>query len=689
MYRTGDIARLRADGQMDYIGRTDDQVKIRGYRVEPKEIEVTLANHPAVKEAVVLVQKDSEGEHELCAYYSTRKPIDPSALRHDLADAIPDYMMPVKWTAVPAIPLTANGKVDKSALPEPTSSASHQSYAAPRNLNELRLSQLWEGLLKRGPVGIRDNFFELGGHSLKATSLISRIAKEWNVQIPLSDVFAHPTVEGLAAVISETEENPFASIQQIEKKESYPVSSAQKRMYVLHQLDGGGVSYNIPAVLELTGELDQQRVEAVFRELIRRHEPLRTSFEAGDDGEPVQRIHEKVPFAFSNESSSESFIRPFDLGKAPLFRAGLATIEKGRYLLLVDMHHIISDGVSIQLLMQEFSELYKGLELAPLRIQYKDYAAWQETFKTSDIYKRQESYWLKQLAGELPVLELPTDKPRPPAKSFAGDRVTFEISQELTSRLQQLAGENSCTLYMTLLGIYTVLLSRLSGQEEIIVGSPIAGRPHADLESVLGMFVNTLAFRTRPVSGISFKQYLQDIRETALEAYEHQDYPLEKLVDRLGVQREMSRNPLFDTTFALQNMERQQLSMEGLSFGRKISATRFLNSTCHCTWPKAADKYIVSLNTVQICLNGKRFKNGPIFLKRWLKTLHSIRSWNWTICQSFRKRKKARFCKTSVRCKKSISHWISRFTISSSSRQKRRLIVRPFWRMASPSPTEN
>lgn len=340
-------------------------------------------------------------------------------------------------------------------------------------------------------------------------------------------------------------------------------------MYVLHQLDGGGVSYNIPAVLELTGELDQQRVEAVFRELIRRHEPLRTSFEAGDDGEPVQRIHEKVPFAFSNESSSESFIRPFDLGKAPLFRAGLATIEKGRYLLLVDMHHIISDGVSIQLLMQEFSELYKGLELAPLRIQYKDYAAWQETFKTSDIYKRQESYWLKQLAGELPVLELPTDKPRPPAKSFAGDRVTFEISQELTSRLQQLAGENSCTLYMTLLGIYTVLLSRLSGQEEIIVGSPIAGRPHADLESVLGMFVNTLAFRTRPVSGISFKQYLQDIRETALEAYEHQDYPLEKLVDRLGVQREMSRNPLFDTTFALQNMERQQLSMEGLELRQK------------------------------------------------------------------------------------------------------------------------
>ncbi|MED1146290.1 non-ribosomal peptide synthetase [Bacillus paralicheniformis] len=569
MYRTGDIARLRADGQMDYIGRTDDQVKIRGYRVEPKEIEVTLANHPAVKEAVVLVQKDSEGEHELCAYYSTRKPIDPSALRHDLADAIPDYMMPVKWTAVPAIPLTANGKVDKSALPEPTSSASHQSYAAPRNLNELRLSQLWEGLLKRGPVGIRDNFFELGGHSLKATSLISRIAKEWNVQIPLSDVFAHPTVEGLAAVISEAEENPFASIQQIEKKETYLVSSAQKRMYVLHQLDGGGVSYNIPAVLELTGELDQQRVEAVFRELIRRHEPLRTSFEAGDDGEPVQRIHEKVPFAFSNESSSESFIRPFDLGKAPLFRAGLATIEKGRYLLLVDMHHIISDGVSIQLLMQEFSELYKGLELAPLRIQYKDYAAWQETFKTSDIYKRQESYWLKQLAGELPVLELPTDKPRPPAKSFAGDRVTFEISQELTSRLQQLAGENRCTLYMTLLGIYTVLLSRLSGQEEIIVGSPIAGRPHADLESVLGMFVNTLAFRTRPVSGISFKQYLQDIRETALEAYEHQDYPLEELVDRLGVQREMSRNPLFDTTFALQNMERQQLSMEGLELRQK------------------------------------------------------------------------------------------------------------------------
>ncbi|MEC1262571.1 non-ribosomal peptide synthetase [Bacillus swezeyi] len=569
MYRTGDIARFRTDGQMDYIGRIDDQVKIRGYRVEPKEIEVTLANHPAVKEAVVLIQEDSEGEHELCAYYSTRKSIDPSVLRHDLADVIPDYMMPVKWAVVQTIPLTTNGKVDKSALPEPTSAASHQPYAAPRNLNELKLSQLWEDVLKRGPVGIRDNFFELGGHSLKATSLISRIAKEWNVQIPLSDVFAHPTVEGLAAVISEAEENPFASIQRVQTKETYPVSSAQKRMYVLHQLDSGGISYNIPAVLELTGELDRQRVEAVGRELIRRHEPLRTSFETREDGEPVQRIHEKVPFAFSSESSSESFIRPFDLGKAPLFRAGFVTVEKGRHLLLVDIHHIISDGVSVHLLMQEFSELYKGHELAPLRIQYKDYAAWQEIFKTSDTYKRQASYWLKQLDGELPVLELPADKPRPAAKSFAGDRVPFVISQELTSRLQQLAGENRCTLYMTLLGIYTVLLSQLSGQEDIIVGSPIAGRPHADLESVLGMFVNTLALRTHPVSSISFKKYVQDIRKTALEAYEHQDYPLEELVDHLGVQRDMSRNPLFDTMFALQNMERQELVMEGLELWQK------------------------------------------------------------------------------------------------------------------------
>ncbi|MED3000358.1 amino acid adenylation domain-containing protein, partial [Bacillus velezensis] len=563
MYRTGDLARLRADGQMEYIGRTDDQVKIRGYRIEPKEIETVLANHHAVKEAAVLIQTNESGENELCAYCSVSQATDPSQLRSDLAKELPDYMIPVKWAFVDAIPLTANGKVDQRALPEASAYAAGRRYTAPRNVTELKLTRMWEEVLQTGPIGVHDHFFELGGHSLKATALVAKIAKECSVQIPLSDVFSYPTVEELAKIIGEAEENPFASIEKTEAKETYPVSSAQKRMYVLHQLENGGVSYNIPAVLEVKGPFDRDRMEAVFKELIRRHEPLRTSFEE-KNGRPVQRIHDEVPFAFTKEQSAEAFIRPFDLGKAPLFRAGFVQIEKDRHLLLADMHHIISDGVSVNLLIREFSELYAERCLPPLRIQYKDYAVWQQSFKAGAAYRKQEEYWLNRLAGEIPVLELPADKPRPPVRSFSGNRVSFVISEKHTAQLKKLAKENKCTLYMTLLGVYTVLLARLSGQEDMIVGSPIAGRPHADLDAVLGMFVNTLAFRTRPDGSMTFKEYLKEIRQTALEAYEHQDYPLEELVDKLGVPRDMSRNPLFDTTFALQNMEQQKLRAAGL-----------------------------------------------------------------------------------------------------------------------------
>ncbi|WP_374004953.1 amino acid adenylation domain-containing protein [Bacillus velezensis] len=563
MYRTGDLARLRADGQIEYIGRTDDQVKIRGYRIEPKEIETVLANHHAVKEAAVLIQTNESGENELCAYCSVSQATDPSQLRSDLAKELPDYMIPVKWAFVDSIPLTANGKVDQRALPEASAYAAGRQYTAPRNVTELKLTRIWEEVLQSGPIGVHDHFFELGGHSLKATALVAKIAKECSVQIPLSDVFSHPTVEELAKIISEAEENPFASIEKTEMKETYPVSSAQKRMYVLHQLENGGVSYNIPAVLEVRGPFDRDRMEAVFKELIRRHEPLRTSFEE-KNGLPVQRIHDDVPFAFTKEQSAEAFIRPFDLGKAPLFRAGFVQIEKDRHLLLADMHHIISDGVSVNLLIREFSELYAERSLPPLRIQYKDYAVWQQSFMAGAAYRKQEEYWLNRLAGEIPVLELPADKPRPPVRSFSGDRVSFVINEKHTAQLKKLAKENKCTLYMTLLGVYTVLLARLSGQEDMIVGSPIAGRPHADLDAVLGMFVNTLTFRTRPDGSMTFKEYLKGIRQTALEAYEHQDYPLEELVDKLGVPRDMSRNPLFDTTFALQNMEQQKLRAAGL-----------------------------------------------------------------------------------------------------------------------------
>ncbi|WP_047478576.1 non-ribosomal peptide synthetase, partial [Bacillus siamensis] len=415
---------------------------------------------------------------------------------------------------------------------------------------------------------IRDHFFERGGHSLKATALVSRIAKEFGVQVPLQDIFARPTVEELASVIQDLEESPYEAIQPAKTQDTYPVSSAQKRMYVLQQLEDGGVGYNMPAVLELTGPLDRGRLEETFRQLVERHESLRTSFETGHDGEPVQRIHDSVTFQLDEAESADAFVRPFCLEEAPLFRAALVKESDERHLLLTDMHHIISDGVSVNTLIKEFGELYAGRPLAPMRLQYKDYAVWQRSFQEKEGYQKQEAYWLKRLEGELPVLELPADKPRPAVRSFAGGNVSCTLDAETASGLHRIARDHGSTLYMVLLAAYNTLLARLSGQEDIIVGSPIAGRPHKDLEPILGMFVNTLAIRTEPKGDKRFTDYLAEVRQAALEAYEHQDYPFEELVERLGVQRDMSRNPLFDAMFILQNMEREEINLAGLKASR-------------------------------------------------------------------------------------------------------------------------
>ncbi|WP_443090406.1 amino acid adenylation domain-containing protein [Bacillus velezensis] len=560
MYQTGDIARWTEDGLVEWLGRSDGQVKVRGYRIEPGEIEAAIRRIDGIREAAVTARTE-EGETALYAYIEGRKSDD---VRAELATRLPAYMMPAQFIEMSEWPVTPSGKLDRRALPAPGGAADRQAYTAPRNVTEMKLCALWEEVLKNGPVGIRDHFFERGGHSLKATALVSRIAKEFGVQVPLQDIFARPTVEELASVIQDLEESPYEAIQPAKKQDTYPVSSAQKRMYVLQQLEDGGVGYNMPAVLELTGPLDRSRLEETFRQLVERHESLRTSFETGPDGEPVQRIHDSVPFQLDEAESADAFVRPFCLEEAPLFRAALVKESDERHLLLTDMHHIISDGVSVNTLIKEFGELYAGRSLAPMRLQYKDYAVWQRSFQEKEGYQKQEAYWLKRLEGELPVLELPADKPRPAVRSFAGGSVSCTLDADTASGLHRIARDHGSTLYMVLLAAYNTLLARLSGQEDIIVGSPIAGRPHKDLEPILGMFVNTLAIRTEPKGDKRFTDYLAEVRQAALEAYEHQDYPFEELVERLGVQRDMSRNPLFDVMFVLQNMERESLNLNEL-----------------------------------------------------------------------------------------------------------------------------
>ncbi|MFB6365310.1 amino acid adenylation domain-containing protein [Paenibacillus elgii] len=574
LYRTGDLARWMADGNVDFIGRIDHQAKIRGYRIEIGEVESQLLKVVAVRKAVVIVREDGNGQKALCAYFTADGRLQANELRSALAQELPGYMIPSYFVQMERLPLTPNGKIDRKALPAPEGSASGGSeYTAPRTPLEAKLVRIWQEVLGLEKVGVKDNFFELGGHSLRATTLVSKVHKEMNVEFPLRDVFRCVTVEEMAQAIARMEERLYVSIPKIEEKEYYALSSAQKRLFILHQLEGAEQSYNMPGVMMVEGLLDRHRLEKAFRQLIRRHETLRTGFETVN-GEPVQRVHPEVTFAAAYVEAREedaakhvrSFVRAFDLQQPPLLRVGLIELGAERHLLMLDMHHIISDGVSTNILIEEFVRLYEGAELPPLRIQYKDYAAWQQAEVRSERMNRQEAYWLDVFHGEIPVLDLPTDYPRPAVRSFEGDTVTFAVGQAGSERLRQLAAQTGSTLYMVLLAAYMTLLHKYTGQEDVIVGTPVAGRSHADLEPVIGMFVNTLAVRSYPAGEKTFLGYLQEIREHALKAYEHQDYPFEELVEKLNVKRDMSRSALFDTMFVLENMEEGVLGIEGLTF---------------------------------------------------------------------------------------------------------------------------
>ncbi|PJH94193.1 non-ribosomal peptide synthetase [Bacillus sp. SN1] len=572
LYRTGDAGRFLPDGTIEYIGRFDDQVKIRGYRIELKEIETVLRQAPGVKEAAVLARDVSAEEKELVAYIVPEKGNNlPNLYRH-LAGTLPPYMIPASITNISRMPLTSSGKLDRSALPEPENNVS-LTYMPPRTLIEADLAHIWGDVLNKQQISIRDDFFQLGGQSLKAAALVSRIHKKLNVELPLSEVFSYPTVESMAVKLTSLKEHAFTQIEPADQREVYPLSFSQKRLYALHQLADDSTGYNMPAVLELRGNLDRQRLRSVLIELVNRHEALRTVFVL-DRGEPVQIIYPEIAFDLKElemeseqmlESAIESFIKPFDLSSGPLFRACVITMGNNRGFLLLDMHHIIADGVSMSTLVQEFTDLYCEKELPALNLHYKDFAVWQQEKYPKELYKKQEAYWLDQLGGSLPVLELPLDKTRPRLPDFSGGTIEVNIDKDTADELHRLMVETGTTLYMILLAVYSILLSKLSGQEDIVVGTPAAGRPHADLERVIGMFVNTLAMRSQPEGHKTFSSYLQDIRHLALTAYEHQDYPFEELADKLDTQREVNRNPLFDAMLVLQSSEDFQFEVPGLS----------------------------------------------------------------------------------------------------------------------------
>ncbi|WP_432774041.1 non-ribosomal peptide synthase/polyketide synthase [Brevibacillus gelatini] len=581
MYRTGDLAKWLSDGNMEYVGRIDHQVKIRGHRIEMGEIETRLTQHESVKEAVVIAEKEESGQNVLYAYFVSEQELPVAELRAFLGSTLPSYMIPSYFIRLAEIPLTANGKVERKKLPKPDGAiVTGTAYVAPQNETEAKLAEIWQQVLGVSRVGVHDNFFDLGGHSLKAMSVIFQISKALEVDVPVKTLFEHPTVSELARFLTQSEKSEYSAIKPVDVQEYYPVSSAQKRMYILQQFEGEGIGYNISGAILLEGELDYARFASAIQKLAERHEALRTSFHT-IDGEPVQKVHDEVEVPlFMLESSEDQaekimreFVRPFDLSVAPLLRTGLVKLGNERHLFLLDMHHIIADGVSSQILLREFAELYQGAELSPLPLQYKDFAVWQNEMFQTEAYKKQEQHWLGTFADEIPLLNLPTDYPRPSLQSFDGDLVLFDTGKELLERLQQVAQETGATLYMVLLAAYHVLLSKYTGQEDIIVGTPVAGRSHADVQNIMGIFVNTLALRNQPVGSKTFAQFLQEVKQNALAAYDHQDYPFEELVEKLAIQRDISRNPLFDTMFSLESEGQQSLAIGGL----KVSPYELFN----------------------------------------------------------------------------------------------------------------
>lgn len=594
LYRTGDLGRFTARGTIKMVGREDSQVKIRGFRVEIGEIETQLLQHPEVKEAVIVAKEDEKGDTYLCAYLVSHESIPSSRLREYLSRELPDYMIPRHFIHLEQMPRTPNGKIDKKSLPDPDKAAAAEAeYEPPGNETQEKLVAIWQEVLGVEKVGINDHFIDLGGHSLVVISIIAKIHQVFDVELQLRDVFDNPTIKQLSRLVLASEVSGFSSIHPTEKKKYYALTSDQKRIFVLNQFEGIGTTYNLPAVIQLEGDINRQRFEETFQKLIKRHEALRTSFEMNED-EPVQVIHEKVDFQIHYIDAEtgipktrmeikkivKDFIQPFvDLSKAPLLRVSLIKRSKDKHILLIDTHHIIVDGMSHAVLAGEFSRLYAGEELSALRLNYKDYSEWHNKLLPSGQLKKQEEYWLDRFKGEIPVLKLPCNYTRPAVQEFAGDILVFRLGEEMSRQLNQLVKETDATLFIVLLAIYNVLLHKYTLHEDIVVGSIIAGRNHVDLENIIGIFVNTLLLRNYPAADKTFAIFLEEVKDNTLKAFENQKYPFNQLVEKLVLKKDRSRNPLFDAAFILQNTRSMVTEKNPEGIGLKSTLFGYENKT--------------------------------------------------------------------------------------------------------------
>jgi amino acid adenylation domain-containing protein len=597
LYKTGDRVRWLANGLLEFLGRVDHQVKLRGYRIEPGEVESVLGEHPSVREAAVVVRQDVVGETRLVGYVVWREPAtgDLRVVRNYLKHRLPEYMIPAALVVLEELPLTPSKKVDRKALPAPAAEiyseldgSTASMYSPPRTPMEEMLAGIWKEVLHSGQIGINDDFFVLGGHSLLAMRVIAQVRNVLKIEIPLRAIFVKPRMAELAQHIEELQltGNTVAlpPLTSRPRTGPLPLSFAQERLWFLEQLGLAGTAYNVPAAFHLQGVLDVKALELSLTQLVKRHESLRTHFESAGS-ECRQVIETAVEFHLevidlspldTEERVREAWRRRqeeiewrFNLERGPLFRASLQRLAPEEHVLLLTAHHIISDGWSMGLLVRELGELYAGLmegrvvQLPELKVQYSDYAQWQREWLAGEVLEEQLGYWRDKLSGAA-VLQMPTDRGRPPIPSFRGGFVSFSVSPELREGMEKLARMEGATLYMVLLAGLQVLLGRWSNQQDVVVGSPIAGRRYLETEGLIGFFVNMLALRTDLGEQPGFREVLRRVKEVMLGAYAHQDMPFEKLVAELQPQRDLSRQPLFQVAFALQNILPDELDLPGL-----------------------------------------------------------------------------------------------------------------------------
>ncbi len=593
IYRTGDRARYWPDGTMEFLGRLDHQVKIRGYRIELGEISSVLGRHPGVLQNVVLAREDVPGDKRLVAYVVPERDrvLDAEELRATLRERLPEYMVPVAFVFLDGLPVTANGKLDRRALPVPESlqRAEEGSYAAPRTPIEELLAGVWAEVLSVPRVGAQDDFFQLGGHSILATQLVARVRQILGVDLPLRELFEEPTLAGLArrleTMLQAGQGMAVPPIERLPREGELPLSFAQQRLWLIDQLQPGSPAYNISAALRLAGDLDVRALALSLTEMVRRHETLRTTF-AAVDGRPFQVIAPPAPVqpplidltgldsrvAGVEASRLVAFEArlPFDLARGPMLRVALVRTGAAEHIAVFNLHHIVSDGWSMGVLVREVVALYSAFtsgrdhSLPELPVQYVDFARWQRGWLAGEVLETQLSYWRRQLADTPPVVDLPTDRPRPAVQSMRGATCAHLLPAELMPALRALGHEVGATLFMTLLAAFDTLVHRSTGQRDLSVGSPIAGRTHPELEGLIGMFVNTLVLRTDLSGDPSFTELVRRVREVSLQAHAHQHLPFERLVEELEVERDLGRAPLFQLMFVLQNAPSTELQLPGL-----------------------------------------------------------------------------------------------------------------------------